>query len=58
MVLKPSSDQLEALQAGVTFAADDDVVMDGDPKRLGDVDDVAGHRVNYQSIQILRCKLG
>ena len=34
-----SLDQLQRLEAGVAVPADDDVVVDGDAERLGDLDD-------------------
>lgn len=41
---RPSpSDQLQALEACVALAADDDVVVDLDAERAGDVDDLARH---------------
>jgi hypothetical protein len=36
-------DQLHPFQAGMAFLADDDVVVHGDAKRGGDVDDGLGH---------------
>ncbi len=35
--------QFHALEAGMPVLADDDVVMHGDPERLGDVDDRFRH---------------
>lgn len=37
------SDQLQSLEARMAVAADDDVVVDGDAERGGDVDDRLGH---------------
>src|SRR5262245_17987562 len=39
----PPSNQLEALEAGVALASDDDVVVDGDAQRPGGIDDLLGH---------------
>ena len=40
---RPRSDQPQPLQAGMAVLADDDVVVDGDAERPGDVDDRPGH---------------
>lgn len=36
-------DQLHSPQAGMPVSADDDVIVHGDPQRLGDVDDRFRH---------------
>src|ERR1035437_7689570 len=38
-----SLDQLQPLQAGMPVLADDDVIVDGDAERSGDIDDRPGH---------------
>lgn len=37
------SDQQQALHAGMTLLADDDVIMNGDAERFGRLDDQLGH---------------
>lgn len=41
-----ASDQLHALQAGMAVPADDDVVVDGDAERAGDLD----HRLRHLDV--------
>lgn len=36
-------DQQQALHRGIALLADDDVIVDGDAKRLGAVDNLLGH---------------
>jgi hypothetical protein len=38
-----ASNQLHPVQAGMPVLADDDVVVHGDPKRFGNLDDRFGH---------------
>ena len=40
---RPASNQLHSAQADVAVPADNDMIMDGDAQRFGDLDDVERH---------------